>query len=145
MISRTMRATDELQVLMDFYYHTVPVVPHGEGVFCYKGEVLDGGLAPGDYGMASGDRIDFFLEMRPDTFVTVTVRDARGPEVTRTMRMTDAMQDLFEFYFEMTAHVDRGTGRFVFDGKRVKGEHTPEDLGMVNGDKIDFFEDLLAG
>nr|CAB3454735.1 unnamed protein product [Digitaria exilis] len=106
MISRTMRATDELQVLMDFYYHTVPVVPHGEGVFCYKGQVLDGGLAPGDYGMASGDRVDFFLEMRPDTFVTVTVRDARGPEVTRTMRMTDAMQDLFEFYFEMTAHVD---------------------------------------
>ncbi|RLM87481.1 uncharacterized protein C2845_PM04G30300 [Panicum miliaceum] len=78
----TMRATEELQALMDFYYATVPVVPRGEGVFCYRGERLDGRRTPLCYGMEGGARVDFFLEMRPSAFVTVTVRDDQGPEDT---------------------------------------------------------------
>jgi hypothetical protein len=35
-------------------------------------------------------------------------------------------------------------GLFVLEGRRVKSQHTPEDLNMVSGDKIDFFVDLLA-
>ncbi|RLM87524.1 hypothetical protein C2845_PM04G30320 [Panicum miliaceum] len=37
-ITRTMRATDKLQELMDFYYDMVPVVPGGEGVFLVEGK-----------------------------------------------------------------------------------------------------------
>jgi small ubiquitin-related modifier len=37
----------------------------------------------------------------------------------------------------------RRAGRFVFDGKRLKGEQTPKDLGMKSGDQIDFFGDRI--
>jgi hypothetical protein len=35
-------------------------------------------------------------------------------------------------------------GLFVLEGRGVKSQHTPEDLNMVSGDKIDFFVNLLA-
>ena len=120
-----MRATDALQDLMDFYYATVPVVPRGEGVFCYRGERLDGRRTPRCYGMEAGARVDFFLEMRPSAFVTVTVRDDQGPEVTRTMRRADPMRDLIDFYYAMTTHVH---GTFVsFNGRQISPEDTPMD------------------
>ncbi|PUZ72610.1 hypothetical protein GQ55_2G408700 [Panicum hallii var. hallii] len=59
------------------------------------------------------------------------------------------LQGLMDYYYdEVLCKADasaRGAGRFIFDGKRVKGEHTPEDLNMVSGGKIDFFLDLLSG
>ncbi|CAN6212097.1 unnamed protein product [Urochloa humidicola] len=132
-----MRADDELQILMDFYYATVPVVPPGEGVFCFKGERLDGRRAPRDYGMESGDRVDFFLEMRPTAFVTVTVRDDLGPEVTRTMRRTDQMRDLVDFYYAMTGHDE---GAFVnFNGWQISPEDTPVDLEMEGDESYDIY------
>ncbi|GJN32837.1 hypothetical protein PR202_gb21374 [Eleusine coracana subsp. coracana] len=76
---------------------------------------------------------------KPSQLVTVVVQDTQRRTVSRTMRRTDELQGLMDHYYEGSG------GRFVFDGRRVKGEHTPEDLNMVNGDKIDFFLDLMAG
>ena len=137
-ISRTMRATDALQDLMDFYYATVPVVPRGEGVFCYRGERLDGRRTPRCYGMeAGGARVDFFLEMRPGAFVTVTVRDDQGPDVTRTMRRADPMRGLIDFYYAMTTHVHR---TFVsFNGRQISPEDTPMDLEMEGDENYDIY------
>ncbi|CAL5062014.1 unnamed protein product [Urochloa decumbens] len=87
--------------------------------------------------------------IKPVMLVTLEVQDTQRRVVARTMRRTDKLQGLMDYYYDVvlcTADAGaRGTGRFVFDGKRVKGEHTPEDLNMVSGDKIDFFQDLLAG
>ncbi|CAN6219341.1 unnamed protein product [Urochloa humidicola] len=87
--------------------------------------------------------------IKPVMLVTLEVQDTQRRVVARTMRRTDKLQGLIDYYYDVvlcTADAGaRGTGRFVFDGKRVKGEHTPEDLNMVSGDKIDFFQDLLAG
>ncbi|CAN6199548.1 unnamed protein product [Urochloa humidicola] len=87
--------------------------------------------------------------IKPVMLVTLEVQDTQRRVVARTMRRTDKQQGLMDYYYDVvlcTADAGaRGTGRFVFDGKRVKGEHTPEDLNMVSGDKIDFFQDLLAG
>lgn len=92
----------------------MPVVPRGEGVFCYRGERLDG--------MEGGARVDFFLEMRPSAFVTITVRDDQGPEVTRTMRRADPMRGLIDFYYAMTTHEE---GAFVnFNGRQISPEDT---------------------
>ncbi|GJN32841.1 hypothetical protein PR202_gb21378 [Eleusine coracana subsp. coracana] len=87
------------------------------------------------------------MVVKPTQLVTVKVQDTKRRTVTRTMRRTDKLQGLMDYYYEVVspAVAARGEGRFVFDGKRVKGEHTPEDLNMVNGDMIDFFLDLMAG
>ncbi|GJN11262.1 hypothetical protein PR202_ga29440 [Eleusine coracana subsp. coracana] len=79
--------------------------------------------------------------------VTIAVQDTQRRTVARTMRRTDELQGLMDHYYDVVtpAVAARGEGRFVFDGRRVKGEHTPEDLNMVSGDKIDFFLDLMAG
>ncbi|CAN6199547.1 unnamed protein product [Urochloa humidicola] len=137
-IARTMRHDDELQVLMDFYYATVPVVPRGEGVFCFKGERLDGSRAPRDYSMESGDRIEFFLEMKPTAFVTVTVWDDQGPEViTCTMRRRDQMRDMIDFYYAMTGHDE---GIFVnFNGWQISPDDTPVDLDMEGDESYDIY------
>ncbi|CAN6225798.1 unnamed protein product [Urochloa humidicola] len=83
--------------------------------------------------------------IKPVMLVTVEVQDTQRRVAARTMRRTDKLQGLMDYYYDVAGVGARGTGRFVFDGKRVKGEHTPEDLNMVSGDKIDFFQDLLAG
>nr|CAB3458402.1 unnamed protein product [Digitaria exilis] len=89
------------------------------------------------------------IVIKPVMLVSLKVQDTQRRVIKRTMRRADKLQGLMDYYYDVVlCTIDaglRGTGRFVFDGKRVKGEHTPEDLGMVNGDKIDFFEDLLAG
>jgi hypothetical protein len=82
---------------------------------------------------------------RPVRFVTLTVQDAQRRDVTRTMRVTDTLQGLMDHYYDMVGSAGtRRAGRFVFDGKRLKGKQTPEELGMKNRDKIDFFVDLSA-
>ncbi|WVZ66448.1 hypothetical protein U9M48_015661 [Paspalum notatum var. saurae] len=86
--------------------------------------------------------------VKPVMLVTVEVQDTQRRSVARTMRRTDKLQGLMDYYYDVVSLGDagaRGAGRFVFDGKRVRGEDTPEGLNMANGEKIDFFEDLLSG
>jgi small ubiquitin-related modifier len=66
MITRSMRTTDTLQELMDFYYDMVPVTPFGKGVFLYQGKRVEGDRR---LAMKSTDHIDFYSEMKPDVFV----------------------------------------------------------------------------
>uniref|UniRef100_A0A0E0ALQ9 Ubiquitin-like domain-containing protein n=1 Tax=Oryza glumipatula TaxID=40148 RepID=A0A0E0ALQ9_9ORYZ len=39
----------------------------------------------------------------------------------------------------------RGTGRFLFDGRRLRGWQTPAELQMEDGDEVNFFEELIGG
>ncbi|KAJ1292064.1 hypothetical protein BS78_02G363300 [Paspalum vaginatum] len=83
--------------------------------------------------------------IKPAMLVILTVQDTQRRTVVRTMRTTDELQDLMDHYLDVVGSADGGAGRFVFDGRRVKREHTPEDLKMENGDQIDYFEDLMCG
>lgn len=84
-------------------------------------------------------------EVKPTMLVTLVVQDTKRRSVSRTMRRTDKLQDLMDYYYAvMSPALAHGEGRFVFDGGRVKGERTPEDYDMVNGDKIYFFPDLTG-
>ena len=83
--------------------------------------------------------------IKPAMLATLKVQDTDRRVVKRTMLRTDKLQGLMDYYYDVVlGPADagaRGTGRFIFDGKRMKGE----DLNMVSGDKIDFFQDLLSG
>lgn len=145
-VSRTMQPGDKLQDLMDFYYARVPVVPYGEGVFLYRGERVDGRRTPLNYDMVkNGDyQIEFFYEMKPSTFVTLTVTDVKEDAVvTRTMRRTERLQDLMDFYYAMAPY-DFGT--FFFNLKKISGDQTPMDLEMEGDEdqEIDFIPVLIG-
>lgn len=88
MITRSMRTTDTLQELMDFYYDMVPVIPFGKGVFLYQCKRVEGDRR---LAMKSTDHIDFYSEMKPDVFVLLAVRELgiAGRVLIRTMRRTD--------------------------------------------------------
>uniref|UniRef100_A0A0E0LMI7 Ubiquitin-like domain-containing protein n=1 Tax=Oryza punctata TaxID=4537 RepID=A0A0E0LMI7_ORYPU len=83
---------------------------------------------------------------RAGEYVTLKVQDTDGRAVCRTMRRTDQLQGLMDFYYD-SAHgrVQRGTGRFLYDGRRLRGWQTPAELEMEDGDEVDFFEELIGG
>ncbi|KAL6856158.1 hypothetical protein ACP4OV_018960 [Aristida adscensionis] len=87
------------------------------------------------------------VTVKPDMLVTLRVQDMDHRAVVHTMRRTDELQALMDHYYALVAPAlgARREGRFLFDGRQIKGEHTPEDLDMVNGDRIDFFTDLTGG
>ncbi|KAF7036092.1 hypothetical protein CFC21_046846 [Triticum aestivum] len=62
-LRHTMSRTDKLQVLLDAWYHKVPDVTYGTGVFLFKGVRLRGDKTPADLEMEDGDMIDFFEHM----------------------------------------------------------------------------------
>ncbi|KAI5017146.1 hypothetical protein ZWY2020_037524 [Hordeum vulgare] len=134
-LRRTMRGTDRLQALMD-YYHAIAPGGGGEGVFVHNRRRISGKSTPADYGMKDGDEIRFFPEVE---LVTPVLRDLAGRSFARTMRSTDGMQGLFDFYTAMVPAAavarDDGIGGdggvFLYRGEHVTGEHTPAGLGMM--------------
>jgi hypothetical protein len=42
-----------------------------------------------------------------------------------------------DFYYGMVLTVDRGDGVFLFNGRRVRRDKTPKELGMGDGDEIE--------
>ncbi|XP_006658725.2 small ubiquitin-related modifier 1-like [Oryza brachyantha] len=79
-------------------------------------------------------------------FVTLKVQDTDGRVVYRTMRRTDQLQGLMDFYYDRVQEwVATGTGRFLYDGRRLRGWQTPAELLMEDGDEVDFFVELIGG
>jgi small ubiquitin-related modifier len=59
-IKHTMKVTDKLQVLKDVWYHKVPEVTYGTGVFLYDGCPFRADSTPEMMEMEDGDMVDFF-------------------------------------------------------------------------------------
>ncbi|KAM3400381.1 hypothetical protein ACQJBY_005322 [Aegilops geniculata] len=141
-LTRTMRRTDKLQAMMDFYHDLVPAVERGDdGVFMRCGRRILGCQTPKDCGMRDGDVIQLFPNIKPDMLVTLVLQDFRGRSLTRTMRKTERMQVLMDFYAAMVpAAGDDGDGGgvFLYRGEPVAAEQTPAGLKMADWDRIYF-------
>ncbi|GJN32843.1 hypothetical protein PR202_gb21380 [Eleusine coracana subsp. coracana] len=137
-ITRTMQTTEKLDNLIDLYQDMVPIYMQGEGEFLYRGKPVDRMKTPADYKMSDWDELVFSSGIEQSTFVTLTVREEEtGLGFTRTLRRTDRLDDLMDFYYDMVPTVEYGDGVFLFDGRRVRGDKTPKELGMVDGDDIE--------
>uniref|UniRef100_A0A0D9X0N5 Ubiquitin-like domain-containing protein n=1 Tax=Leersia perrieri TaxID=77586 RepID=A0A0D9X0N5_9ORYZ len=78
-------------------------------------------------------------------YLTLKVQDSDGRTVCRTMRRTDQLQALMDYFYDRVQdRVARGTGRFLYDGHRLRGTQTPAELKMEDGDEVDFFVEMLA-
>lgn len=107
-----------------------------KGVFRYGGHLVHGWQTPAYWNMKDGDLVSFCSELKANRqLLTLMVNDPRGLQVFRTIRSTDMLQDLMDFYFTTVGSKD---GRFLHDGQRVEGWQTPMDLQMEDGDEIDF-------
>ncbi|BAH93996.1 Os07g0574633 [Oryza sativa Japonica Group] len=89
-------------------------------------------------------------EVEPSVLVTLRVKDSEGVRITRTMRRTDKLRDLTDFYLAMVVpaavaqgHVCRPVGVFMHYGRRVTGYETPADYDMDDGDEVSFFPDRV--
>jgi small ubiquitin-related modifier len=139
-LTRTLRPTDKLKVLMDFYHEMVPTVKRVDTVFLHHRRRIRGWQTPEEHGMKDGDLIQVLSYFTPDTLVTPVVQDFGGRAFTRTMRRTDRMQGLMDFYAAMvpTSAGDGDGGVFLYCGQRVSGEQTPAGLGMKDRDRVYF-------
>ncbi|KAF7079199.1 hypothetical protein CFC21_083470 [Triticum aestivum] len=165
-VYRTMRRTEQLQSLMDFYYASVPAVQPGTGRFLYDGGRLRGWQTPAELQMEDGDEVDFFTELLGGggtsalpkaernmasplaadlRFVTLKVVDQEQRLVRRTIRMNAELQIVMDAYYDEAGDVVRGTGSFWFENVRLRGARTPAYFKLQDGDAIDFFETQLGG
>jgi small ubiquitin-related modifier len=133
-LTRTMRRSDQMQVLMDFY-SMVPTVEQGKGFFKYGGMRIsgEGTSTPSKYRMKDGEEILYFPEL---DLVTPVLRDFAGRSFTRTMRTTDRLQVLLDFYHAMVSAAAWEPLVLLYCGERVAGEQTPAGIGMKDWDRI---------
>ncbi|WVZ66814.1 hypothetical protein U9M48_015984 [Paspalum notatum var. saurae] len=81
-----------------------------------------------------------------DPLIKLKVVDQYGRRVFHTLRMSDKLQAVMDaYYYAAAADVNRGAGKFYFDGVFLPGGKTPAEFEMEDGDEIDFFDDQLGG
>ncbi|CAM0908285.1 unnamed protein product [Alopecurus aequalis] len=165
----TMRRTGRLQALFHFYYESVPtVVDRDTCRFLVDGRRMQGWQTPADFDMEDGDRVDVIgagpeptTHRRPmsasgtpathghvevkEEVVRIKVQENGSFRFTYTMRKTDKLQALFDFYYDRVPTVHRGTGRFFVDDRRLQGWQTPADFNMGDDEEVDVFTELLGG
>ena len=74
--------------------------------------------------------------------LNIRVRDATGEETFFKIKKTTKMHKIFHAYCTRKGKPVTAF-RFLFDGQRVDGEQTAEDIDMEDGDQIDALNELL--
>lgn len=145
-LSRTMRSTNKLQDLMRFYYDMVPTVEDGDGLFVHRGNdrLLYYNKMPADYNLKDGDEIRFLPEISPRVFVTAVIVDFKRRQFTRTMRRTDKIQSLMNYYYAMVPTARYHELVFVYQNRFPHPEMTLAELGVEDEDET-FLNSSLPG
>ena len=73
------------------------------------------------------------VEAGGDEVISIKVKDQASGEVVFKVKTTTKFQKIFVAFCNRKAW-DVNHVRFVFDGKRVKGDDTPQDLDMESDD-----------
>ncbi|XP_040382300.1 uncharacterized protein LOC121055020 [Oryza brachyantha] len=138
-VTRTMRRTDALQGLVDFYFDMVPTdEEHGaEWDVVYCGKQIDGEKTPADYEMEDGDQLRLVPASKRSAFVTITLAGVERATHTFTIRRTDKLQGLVDLWSRMAPRRYQHGFILLFDGRRVSGSRTPDNLELEDGDTID--------
>ena len=74
--------------------------------------------------------------------LNIRLRDQTGDETFFKVKTTTKLQKVFDAY--ATAKYPGRDLRFLLDGKRLRGDQTPADVDMEDGDQIDVFEDAFS-
>lgn len=106
--------------------------------FLFNGKRLQGEQTPDKLEMEDGDEIEAILVWRekPDpNLINVKVKSLVGNVVLFRIERTKKLGKLMRDYCEGRG-LEYQTQIFTFDGRRLREEQTPEELGMEDGDVI---------
>ncbi|EGB01984.1 hypothetical protein AURANDRAFT_18335, partial [Aureococcus anophagefferens] len=73
---------------------------------------------------------------RPGVGLKIRVRDQTGEYDVFKLMPTTPLVELFDTYARLK-RANVKSLRFLFDGQRVRGDQTLEDIGMEDGDSLD--------
>ncbi|KAL5196842.1 hypothetical protein ABZP36_000354 [Zizania latifolia] len=139
-ITRTMRSTDKLRNLTDFYLAMVSAYGRcaSEGIFMHYGRTMRGERSLAECDLKDGDEITFFMIIsRRSESVTLKIKAEDGCSFIRTIGRNDRLQDITEFYY---ANVPTAKyGGLMYKGRQVDDERSPLEYLMEDGDEITFF------
>ena len=114
--------------------------------FTLDGERLKDTDTPKMLELTDEDQIDVFLdqvggsdhEQKPadDVAITLRVKEATGEETAFKVKKSTKMSKIFDT-FASRKGLSVNMIRFMYDGKRVKGDDTPKMLELEDDDQID--------
>ncbi|XP_073058900.1 small ubiquitin-related modifier 1-like [Primulina eburnea] len=76
--------------------------------------------------------------------INLKVKDQDGNEIYFKIKRNTQLKKLMNIYCEKKLE-DPNFFTFLFDGHRIHGEHTPDELKMEDGDEIDFMKNPMGG
>lgn len=79
-----------------------------------------------------------------DDHIQVKVRSADGNELVFKIRKKTKLEKLMGVYCERFG-LSMDAVRFLFDGERIHGDHTPENLRIEDGEVIDAMVQQTGG
>ncbi|GFE53594.1 ubiquitin [Babesia ovis] len=83
-------------------------------------------------------------ETNPSEHIQIKVRSPDGSEVYFKIKKKTKLEKLMTTYCSRLGQSPDAV-RFLFDGDRIKGDSTPEDLGIEHGDIIDAMVQQTGG
>ncbi|KAK4768031.1 hypothetical protein SAY87_003172 [Trapa incisa] len=78
------------------------------------------------------------VDKKPDlgNHINLKVKSQDGSEIFFRIRKSAQLRKLMNAYCDRNS-VDPNSIVFLFDGRRLRGDQTPDELEMVDGDEID--------
>ncbi|KAJ6956202.1 hypothetical protein NC652_007333 [Populus alba x Populus x berolinensis] len=122
--------------------------------FLFDGRRLRGEQTPDELDMEDGDEIDAMLhqtggavktsqpqeeDKKPNdqsAHINLKVKGQDGNEVFFRIKRSTQLKKLMNAYCDRQS-VEFNSIAFLFDGRRLRGEQTPDELEMEDGDEID--------
>ncbi|XP_075482055.1 small ubiquitin-related modifier 1-like [Primulina tabacum] len=76
--------------------------------------------------------------------IYLKVKDQDGNEIVSRIKRNTQLKKVTNHYCEKQS-VDLNSITFLFEGRRIRGKQTPDELEMEDGDEIDFMQRQMGG
>jgi len=105
------------------------------------------GDASGSAGAPPASAAPASADVKPavsDTTLTIRVKDQSGEETFFKVKTSTKMGKVFGAFAKRKG-VESAAMRFIYDGRRVANDETPESLDMEDQDQVDCFLEQTGG
>jgi small ubiquitin-related modifier len=83
-------------------------------------------------------------EEQQQSVISIRVRSQQGEEVFFKIKPTTMMEKVIRAFADKLG-VDAGALRLTFDGERVQGNKSAQEIGLQDGDVLDVMEFQVGG
>ncbi|XP_010241412.1 PREDICTED: small ubiquitin-related modifier 2-like isoform X2 [Nelumbo nucifera] len=123
--------------------------------FFFDGIRLLGEQTPDELKMKDNDEIDAIVEkckgqeeskkaMDQPAHINIKIKSQDGSEICFKINCNTKLRRLMISYCE-NKFLQYSSVRFLYEGRRINGNKTPNELGMEDGDEIDAMLEQMSG